>query len=192
MEHTIYLEKISQWLDHELAPADVTELQAHLSQCPACQETYLAVRRADTLLRRAATVMVEPIPGFTTRFESRLAAYRPGRSWQAWLALSVLLLGSFGVLAAVALLGGVALLNFWANLLNFQISYYLLGQLGQLVYQTRNLVTLITVLLQLGFTVVRHPLFWVSLPVAGALGWLWLRLMKTPHPGLPTTANILA
>jgi predicted anti-sigma-YlaC factor YlaD len=192
MEHPTYLEKISQWLDNELPPAEVTELQTHLSQCSTCQETYLAVRRADTLLRRAATIMVEPTPGFTTRFDNRLASHRLRRPWQAWLALSVLLLGSFSLLTAGALIGGVALLNIWANLLNVQISYYLLGQLGQLVYQTRNLVTLITVLLQLGFTVVTHPLFWVSLPGAGALGWLWLRLMKTPYPSLPTTGNILA
>src|SRR5690606_26454802 len=127
---------------------------------------------ADSLLRQAATVLAEPAPGFTARFESRLATYQPRRRWQVWLALGALLLGSFSLLALGAVLGGVTALNLWAYLLtafDMQFSYYLLGQLGELVYEARYLINLISALASLVTIIVTHPVFWISLPIAAAL-----------------------
>lgn len=192
--HQSYIDKIALWLDDELNSADISDLRTHLAQCPACHETYLAVRRADSLLRQAATVLAEPAPGFTARFESRLATYQPRRRWQVWLALGALLLGSFSLLALGAVLGGVTALNLWAYLLtafDMQFSYYLLGQLGELVYEARYLINLISALASLVTIIVTHPVFWISLPIAAALSWLWVRMLKLPYQRIPTMVDTL-
>ena len=37
MTHNKYTEQISMWLDNELSPDEVNELQNHLAECSGCK-----------------------------------------------------------------------------------------------------------------------------------------------------------
>ena len=191
MEHTKFVEQISLWLDDNLEPTEITELQAHLAQCTACNETYQAVRQADHLLRTAATVMAEPAPGFRTRFETRLAYHKPRRAWHVGLGVSILLLGGFVLLAAGVVAGSLTLLSAWANLIETQLVYSLLGEVGQMVNQARVVINLGELLFRIAFRTMSYPIFWISIPFAIGLSWLWVRMMRTPYQPLPTMADML-
>ncbi len=191
MERTTFTDKVTQWLDDELSAAEIAEFEGYLAEHPDDADTYQAVRRADSLLRTAAMLTVIPERGFTARFERRLADYKPRRAWQRWLALSLLLLIAVALVSAGAIIGGVTLLNTWATIIDMQIFYYWLGWVGQTVNQVRALIELGDVFLKIGLIAVSQPAFWVIVPVAGLLTWLWLRLLTTPPRRLSTTTNLL-
>jgi len=183
MERTTFTDKVTLWLNDELSPAEIAELEAHLAEHPDDYDTYLAVRRADSLLRTAAMLVVVPERGFTARFERRLADYKPRRAWQRWLALSVLMLIAVVLVSVGAIIGGVTLLNTWATIIDMQIFYYWLGMLGQTINQARALIELGGVFLKISLIAISYPAFWVTIPVTGVLAWLWLRLLTTPPGG---------
>lgn len=191
MKPTTFTEKVTQWLDEELSDAEIAELETHLAEHPDDQETYLAIQRADTLLRSAARLMAVPERGFTARFERRLADYHPRQAWRMWLGISLLLLTAVALVSVGAIVGGVALLNTWAAIIDMELAYYWLGQLGQLVNQARALIELGDVLLKIGLLAVSYPAFWVTIPLTGVIAWLWLRLLTTPPQRLSTTTNVL-
>lgn len=191
MEHTTYTEKIALWLDDELLPAEVIELQTHLAECQACTRTYQAMQQLEQMLRSAATVIAEPAPGFTGRVQTRLAYASPRRRWRMWAGLSVLLVSSMTMLAAGLIIGGLALLSTWANLIDSQLIYYWLGTFGETINQIRALVILGGLILRVLWITGSQPAFWVLVPVTGALAWLWVYLLKNPIQRLSTTVDML-
>ena len=191
MEHTTYLEQIVLWLDNELEPSQVSQLKVHLAECPACQESYQAMQRTDSFLRQAATVMIEPEPGFTSRFETRLVRARPHLTGKAWLGVGVLVVSSLGLMVVGAVVGGITLLNLWAALIDTNFFYSWLGEFGGVVNQTRMFINLGGALYKAFFFATQQPLFWISVPIFIGLGWLWTRLMKAPIQQLPQTAKFL-
>jgi anti-sigma factor RsiW len=191
MAHLEFIEQISLWLDDELDPEAVATLQAHLAGCSACQESYQALRRADQLLRYAARLMVEPAPGFAGRLQSRLVRPKPRRAWQLWLGLSFLCLASLTLLSFAVVAGGLTLLSTWAAVLNPDLLYIGLGELGQGLHQLRNALELGSLLFRVIFRVMSHPFFWLSLPLSVVLAWLWYRLMKTPYSTRPALAELM-
>ena len=96
MAHDTFTEKLSLWLDNELGPAEVTQLQAHLNECAECSRVYQAMQRFDSMFRAAATHMVEPQTGFSARFEARLVQQQQAKRWQTWAGVAVLLVGRSG------------------------------------------------------------------------------------------------
>jgi hypothetical protein len=143
------------------------------------------------LLRQAATVLVEPTPGFTARFETRLAQHQTRRRWQVWLGMSALGLGSL-IFLAIGITGlGLTLFNLWSTLLNVNLLYYGLGELGSWVSQIRILVNLGEVGLKVLLLALRQPLFWVSLPALLVLAWLWVRLLRFPGRHLSSATGLM-
>ncbi len=95
------------YLDHELGPAELSALEAHLSGCPDCRAALEAEQLLSGALGSLAAVNVPP--DFEARFWARVAREREAPAgWGAWLKRRGL---AFGGLAAVALAIVLALRN---------------------------------------------------------------------------------
>lgn len=75
MNHQLYEDWLFAYNDpteQSLTPQQVAELRTHLQTCPECQNLADAWREMDAQLRRSPAV--DPQPGFTSRWQSRLEA----------------------------------------------------------------------------------------------------------------------
>jgi len=82
---------LDDYLDHDLAQAEVALFVAHLSECPKCHEAVAEHHRLETLLADA-TSRLEPVPGhLVPRIKSRVRMVRRRRwaGFGAGLAASV-------------------------------------------------------------------------------------------------------
>ena len=191
MKHDTFTEKISLWLDNELNPTEVVELEAHLSDCAACRQTYEVMQHVHHVLRSAATRMVAPNPGFTQRFEGRLAHPRPARLWQVWLTIVVLFLGTFSIVGFWLIGSGLTLVGFSsyvldAGLLN-QWLYALLESVGDL----RFVLNLGTLLLKASYLMMSQPLFWGGVISVVSLIAVWAWMMRTLFRRSPSSIQML-
>lgn len=188
MAYDTFTEKISLWLDNELSAPEVAELQAHLVDCPACQHAFQALQQVDSLLRSGASVIVAPPPGFTTRFETRLAQQQAGHNGHVWLGLGVLFVGTL----VLFVLGGIVVGTFvtaGVNLLGIDILYH--GLAGLIVSANTLAVwlNLASLFLKASLITMSQPLFWGCALVAIGMAWLWLRLLKFVNR--PATVELL-
>ncbi|MBN1995654.1 MAG: zf-HC2 domain-containing protein [Anaerolineae bacterium] len=190
MTHEKYIEQISLWLDNELSPAESAELQTHLAECPACERICQALQGIDQFLHQASTVMKGPQPGFSARFEARLARQNDRRN-QMWLGLTVLFLGTlaFAVIGAIA--GGAILIGARATMLNVQTLYYFLGELGGVVNQIRAFINLGGLFFKVALLAMSQPLFWGYVIVTMLLTATWFRVMQLLYRRAPVTGNLL-
>jgi predicted anti-sigma-YlaC factor YlaD len=176
MANDTFTEKISFWLDNELSAAEAAELQAHLAGCHTCQRTYQALQQVDTLLRRGSSVVVGPAPGFTARFENRLAQ-QARHNGHIWLGFGVLFVGTLFLF----IIGGIVLgtfITFGINLIGIDILY---NGLAGLIVSANTLmvwVNLAGLFLKACLITMSQPLFWGCALVAAGMAWLWLRLLK--------------
>ena len=136
------------WLlsEERLEAEQAQALQQHLRDCADCRQIESAWSNAHALIQRAPAVA--PAPGFTERWQSRLAAQRlQAQRSQAWVAIAVttgvafVLLVLFGT-QVLDLLGSPAqLVLAWAARLTGLLSlygilqevFYALGQLTPVV-----------------------------------------------------------
>lgn len=65
-------QQLSLWLDGQLNAEQVPMLVRHLTECPDCRRVYSAWLQLGALFDEAG--MLAPKPGFTARFQARLAA----------------------------------------------------------------------------------------------------------------------
>lgn len=186
-----YAEKISMWLDGELPPGEAGQLQKHLAHCTACQHTYQAMQHVHALFRHASTSLTGPEPGFTGRFETRLARHTATERWRLWAGLSVLLLGTFFFAAAGAVVGGVALVSAGATLFDTTTLYYGLGLLGERVNEVRLVVNLAGLVVKVALLTMRQPVFWGVLAAAAGLAGLWVRLVRSVYRQKTVPVHIL-
>lgn len=192
MKKDAFTEKLSLWLDNELSPTEVVELKAHLDSCPACRQAYQAMQRVDNLLRLAATTIAAPSPGFNQQFETRLAGYRPGRPWQIWLAIGGLLTGTLLFGGAVAVVGGLAVVNLSGTGLEADWFYQWLAAGIESVTNLRVLINLGGLFLKATFITMGQPLFWLCVLMAISMAWLWVRVMQTvSRRATPTVEFVL-
>jgi anti-sigma factor RsiW len=85
-----------------LTAEQAERLRDHLQECAACRALQAAWAEVEGELR--SSPWAEPAPGFTARWQARLAlAERKAESRQAWLALGCALGGASGVLAVLGL-----------------------------------------------------------------------------------------
>jgi hypothetical protein len=180
-------EKISLWLDDELSPAEITELQTHLANDPASRQTLEAMQHVDRLLHAAATQMVLPSSGFTQRFEVRLAHYRPPKPWQTWLAMAALLGGTVSLFTIWAVVSGIALLSISTTVLDARIIYQGLTTFIESVNHLEGYLNLGALLLKTSFITMQQPLFWVCLLIAISLigFWVWIMRMLSQRTVIP-------
>jgi predicted anti-sigma-YlaC factor YlaD len=181
MQHDVFKEKVSLWLDNELNAGEVSELQQHLAQCPACQHAYQTIQQIHHLFRDASTSIATPAPGFTTRFEARLAGYSATKRWHMWAGLVTLLLGAVFLLTIGAAVVGLTLLGTGAAWFSTSSLYYALGLIGELVNQARLLTNLVGLGLKVALLTMNQPLFWVFVLVALGLAGFWVRLLRSVY-----------
>jgi hypothetical protein len=178
-----YTEKLSLWLDDELSRAEVTELQRHMQQCAACQQTYAELSRVDGWLRDAAHWMVVPEAGFARRVETRLAQVKPQKMWQIWLAVMGLVFGALFFVAAGALFGGLTVYSTGSTVLMLNVQ--MLNQGLVAVINTADTfqfyLEISTLFLRSSLITMQQPLFWGLLVFAVALGAMWVQLLRRLH-----------
>jgi len=78
------------WLlsDDELLPDQQQILQEHLHSCESCREIETAWSQVESTIQR--TPQVQPAPGFTSRWQSNLAAYQLRRQKiRGWVGIGV-------------------------------------------------------------------------------------------------------
>jgi len=187
MTHDPFIEKISLWLDNELSPAEVKELQTHLAQCPACQQIYRAMHQIDVALQRASAVMATPKPGFSSRFETRLTQQH-ARRWRVWVGLAVLFITSLVFAVIGAVVGWMMLTGVSQTWLNWTAIYYILGELGGTVNQVRALINLAGLFLKAAYLTMNQPMFWGHAIVTIVLTVTWIRVMQLLYRRTSITA----
>lgn len=175
MKNDNFTEKISLWLDNQLASADVAELKAHLADCEDCRETYQAMQQVDHLFRTAATRMAAPSPGFTERFESRLGQHR-SKAWQSWLAVSALGLGSVLIFGVWIVSEGLLWFVGDSSLLNAQVLYRGVNALIESFAGVQLVINLGSLSFKAMTIVMSQPLFWglVFVAVMSIGAWVWI------------------
>lgn len=190
MNHDTFTEKLSLWLENELSAPEITELQVHLAGCPTCQQTYQALQRVETLLRGGSKIMVGPAPGFTARFETRLAYHQVRNGRHLWWGFGVLLLGTIFLF----IIGGVVvstLVSSGAGWLDGAIFYSGLVGLIQLANSLGVWLNLATLFVKASLLTMSQPLFWGCALAALALAWLWLRVLKYINRPVPASVELL-
>ena len=192
MTHHKFTEKISLWLDDELSSAEVAELQMHLSECAACRQMHQTMRQMDGFLRKASAVMVEPQPGFSTRFETRLAQQQDLKRWRIWAGVGVLLIGTLVLITLAAVAGGVlTLIGTGIVLPDLRLVYEWLGVVGGIVNQIRAYLNLGGAVFKFILFAMSQPLFWGYVVVAVALTGSWLRVMHMLYRRTPVTVALV-
>lgn len=180
MSHDTFTEKISLWLDNELSHPEVAELQAHLADCPACQHTYQALQRVDTLLRGGASVVVAPAAGFMARFESRLAQHQARHNGHIWWGLGVLFAGTMFLFIIAGIVLG-SYVSAGVNLVGIDILYKGLAGLIASANTLAVWLNLAGLFLKASLITMTQPLFWGFALVAAGMAWVWLRLLKVAN-----------
>lgn len=190
MNHDIFTEKISLWLDNELSDSEEAELQVHLAGCPTCQHTYQALQRVDALLHGGASMMFAPAPGFTARFETRLAQHQARSNGHVWLGLGVLMLGTL-LLFIVAGLVVSTYVSAGTHLIDVAILYHSLADLIRSANTLSVWFNLVGLFVKVSLITMSQPLFWGYALVALGLTWMWLRIMKFVNRQTSTIVELL-
>jgi hypothetical protein len=190
MNHDTFTEKMLLWLDHELSAPEIDELQAHLANCLTCRQTYQALQHVETLLHSGCKMMMAPAPGFTTRFEARLAQHQVRNGGHLWLGFGVLLLGTLFLF----IIGGIvvsALVSTGANLMDVAILYRGLAGLIESANMLGVWLNLAGLFVKASLITMSQPLFWGCAVVALGMVWLWLRLLNVVNRQVPATVELL-
>lgn len=149
-----------------LTSHDEAMLQAHLETCESCRDLFDALQTVEKQLHTSP--MLSPEPGFSQRWEVRLASYRLMRQrWQTSLALAC---------SAVVLLVCLGALVWLSLPVLHNPSAYMLIQLYRLTtfyYTLADLSGLIGFVVRLVLALV-PPTLWIALAVAStSLIALW-------------------
>lgn len=189
MNYDTFSEKISLWLDDELNPAEVADLETHLASCAGCQQLYEQMRQIDDLFQVAAMEMIAPAAGFSQRVEARLAYHRPVTPWQMLAAMGSLALGTLLFLGVVIASG---LMAFDASLVTSGgLLYQGVVSLIDSVDNVRVLLNLATLFVKACLITMQQPIFWSLVLLTAGLSWLWLRVMKALSRREHITAELI-
>ncbi|GAB4543927.1 MAG: hypothetical protein Kow0063_37490 [Anaerolineae bacterium] len=188
MECDDYREKMSLWLDQQLAEGEVRQVEAHIAACPDCRAALDELRRLDRLLSAAPTL--SPVPGFTKRFQARLAARRQRR--RTWAGLLVLATATLALSLGTAAFLAITTLSLWGNLpINNLLPEVagLLLDLGRAMAAFLNLAWLIVSAVARGL---RHPVFIAYVAATTLLIAAWAQIVtRRIHAYRPARANDL-
>ncbi len=185
MECDTCREWMSLWLDGRLVPAEIEQVEGHVATCPDCHTALDALRHVDRLLSAAPLVL--PAPGFTLRFQARLAArHRRRRTWAGILTLG---LATLGILLVTGVLLALYGLEWWGFLTTS-------GWLGQAVGLLLNLGKAWVALLNLTRLVasglarcLEHPAVIAYAIVTATLTLAWTHIVRRRLLTYPIAAN---
>lgn len=158
-----------EWLfsDKELPHHDTHTLEEHLETCDSCRQLSTSWTEAEAEIKTVP--MLSPAPGFTERWQIRLAADR--RKRQSKQNIAILIFSAVGA-ATLLILASLMVIPLFKSPWPFILTWaYQLATLysissvygGALTVLVRSLVNLLP------------PLFWVALPLTlGGLSLIWL------------------
>jgi hypothetical protein len=125
-------ERLSAWLDHELAEADGVRLTAHLKGCEACRREWLQL----TALDAALGDLVAPVPaGLAEKVTAKLRRPRRRQGWQSLAMAACLVLGiALGGTMARGFYGAAAPDGNGAEVASLEVFHdFPLGSLGTVI-----------------------------------------------------------
>jgi predicted anti-sigma-YlaC factor YlaD len=170
-------EEYTEWMslaqDGMLDRTQTRLLHKHIATCPPCMTVWESMTIVSQMLRAAP--MVEPIPGFTKRFEIRLA-YREEQHRRAmvWLLLGIGAI-ALGFLALPSLLGALSITS--RLVLPYEVVTYFYGLLNWLHVIISAVLDTIGILVRYVCTGPAGPACLALITVAGALIALWTRFL---------------
>ncbi len=152
------------WLLNEqrLTPAEKRDLDEHLRSCKVCAAL------AETGLELRSVRKVSPAPGFTARFQQRLAAQRIAERRRKLWGLIVFLVGGLGLLLWLTLPILLALINSPGQWITVLISYFLFVVTS---FETMTDVLLVFLRVVPGF--IPSYIWMVLVSALAGLGLLW-------------------
>lgn len=168
-----YQKQMSLLFDQQLTQEEMREVEAHTAACPSCHTALEALRHVDRLL--ASAPMMSPRPGFSVRFQARLAARR--RRHRTWAGLITLTLATLALtLSAMALLAvpGLAL---WESLSASGLLTQSIGLLLDLGGAGVALLKLAWLILSALARGLRHPVFVAYLVATAILAVAWTQVV---------------
>jgi len=158
-----------------LAPASRRELEAHLAECGECQSVWTSLSEVQRLLR--AEPPVAPRPGFSGRFQARLAQRRT-RPRLLWGGLAL----GLGAVSAAALVVPVGLAVIVTALRAAQEPATLLAVMASLNATTAFADTVLGALFiaarSMLDTAAASPLTWAASLAGLALAAVWVYVMR--------------
>ena len=82
MECLVCTESLTAFMDRELAPGQVEEVETHLTECTPCHDEYQSLLRSYQLVEQVS--LLELDPGLWTRIHSEISDVTPAESnWRA-------------------------------------------------------------------------------------------------------------
>ncbi len=179
MNHKPYHEWMQAVLDGAIAPADRRALEAHLADCASCQATWTSLSTVHRLFKAAP--LAAPRPGFSGRFQARLAQRR-SRPRAVWGALG-LGLGAVAASALVVPLGLGAVLAAARTAAQPSTSLALLVSAVAVADFCSALVDALLIAARaVAETVLPNPLAWAAAVLALGLTGVWLYVMHKLVP----------
>ncbi len=178
-------EWMSLWLDGRLVQAEVEQVEGHVATCPDCRTALDALWYVDRLLSAAPLVM--PAPGFTLRFQARLAARRRRR--RTWAGILTLGLATLGIMLVAGVLLALYGLEWW----EFLTASGWLGQgVGLLLSLGKAWVALLNLARLVAGGLLRcleHPAVIAYAIVTAALTLTWTHIVRRRLLTYPIAAN---
>lgn len=141
------------WLlsEEPLPPEQAEALRAHLQNCQACRQLETAWDHVNILFE--GLPLAEPRPGFTARWEARLAAHRlQQQSRQVWVAVAV----TAALACLLLLILGAQVIEVLSS--PAQLALVWIARLSSLLYILDQIHVFITLLLKAA----------PAIPIAGA------------------------
>jgi anti-sigma factor RsiW len=179
MNHKPYHEWMQAVLDGALAPADRRALEAHLADCASCQAAWTSLSAVHRLFK--AEPLAAPRPGFSGRFQARLAQRR-SRPHVMWGALG-LGLGAVAASALVVPLGVGAVLAAVRTAAQPATSLALMVSAGAVVGFLSALADALLIAARaVAEALLPNPLTWAAAVLALALTGVWLYVMRRLVP----------
>jgi len=176
---------MSLWLDGRLVQAEIEQVEDHIATCPDCRTALDTLRHVDHLLSAAPLVL--PVPGFTLRFQARLAARRRRR--RTWAGILTLGLATLGILLVTGVLLALYGLEWW----EFLTASGWLGQgvglllsLGKAWMALLNLARLIAGGLA---RCLEHPVVIAYAVLTAALTLAWTQIVRRRVPAYGSATN---
>ncbi len=185
MECDTCREWMSLWLDGRLVQAEIEQVEGHIATCPDCRTALDALRQVDRLL--SAAPLVPPAPGFTLRFQARLAArHRRRRTWAGILTLGLATLGILLVTGTLLALYGWQWWEFLTASGWLAQGVGLLLSLGKAWIALLNLARLVVGGL---LRCLEHPVVVAYAIVTATLTLVWTHIVRRRLLTYPVTAN---
>jgi anti-sigma factor RsiW len=176
---------MSLWLDGRLVQAEVEQVEEHTATCPDCRTALDALRHVDRLLSAAPVAL--PAPGFTLRFQARLAARRRRR--RTWAGILTLGMATLGILLVTGTLLALYGLEWW----EFLTASGWLGQgVGLLLSLGKAWMALLNLARLVAGGLVRcleHPVVAAYAVVTAALTLAWTHIVRRRLLTYPIVAN---